>query len=489
MTFNSLQFVVFFPVVTALYFLLPHRFRWALLLAASALFYMAFIPKYIFVLLALIVVDYSAGILIERSAPEKRKWFLILSILSTCVILFIFKYFEFFSVNLTALAQFLGWNYSFGFLKLILPLGLSFHVFQSLSYVIEVYRGKQKSERNFGIYALYVMFFPQLVSGPIERPYNLLHQFYEKHTFDYERVASGLRLMLWGMFKKVVIADRLALFVNQVYGDPMSFEGISFLMATFFFAFQIYCDFSGYTDIAIGAARVLGFNLMKNFNLPYFSKSIPEFWTRWHISLSSWFKDYLFVPLYMSFPFGKRLKVSKAFLSIIIVFLISGLWHGANWTFVAWGGLHGLFYAVYLASAVFWRKLPGFFQMAATFSMVSFTLIFFRAQSMQDAFYIVSHLFSNVGNFIAMGLESIMRFQFGQGIFSPILVGQTLQNFVLAMLALGVLFAVEIVQFRGKGHFELKPLWMRWSAYYALILAILFFGVFDKVQQFIYFQF
>jgi len=370
-----------------------------------------------------------------------------------------------------------------------ITLGISFFVFQGLSYVIEVYRGKQQAERNLGIIAVYIMFFPQLVAGPIERSYNLLPQFYEKHEFKYKRVVSGLRLMLWGMFKKVVIADRLALFVNQVYGSPTEFEGISFLMVTFFFAIQIYCDFSGYSDIAIGAARVLGFDLMKNFNLPYFSKSISEFWTRWHISLSTWFRDYLFVPIYMSLPFGSRFKILKAFLSILIVFLISGLWHGAAWTFVVWGALHGFFLMFSLAVAPLWRKMAGFLQIAATFSMVSFSLIFFRAESMQDALYIVSHLFANLGSFVTLGFQSVIQFQFGQGIFSPILVGQTLPNFFIAIISIASLLAVESMQFRGKVHFEMNPSWVRWGAYYVLILAILFFGVFDTAQQFIYFQF
>ena len=335
MLFNSFQFLLFFPTVTLLYFLLPHRLRWQLLLFASCLFYMAFIPWYIVILIITILIDYFAGLWLDRPdlAPAQRKTVLTISIVSTCLVLFVFKYFNFFNTNFTAIASFFRWNYPIGALKIILPIGLSFHTFQSLSYVVEVYRGNQKAERHFGIYALYVMFYPQLVAGPIERPQNLLHQFYAEHCFDYRRVTDGLKLMLWGMFKKVVIADRLAIAVNQVYGNPHDYTGVPLIVATVFFAFQIYCDFSGYSDIAIGAAQVMGFRLMDNFNRPYFSKSIAEFWKRWHISLSTWFRDYLYIPLG-----GSRTKTWRWQFNLFITFLASGFWHGANWTYIIWGG-------------------------------------------------------------------------------------------------------------------------------------------------------
>src|SRR4030066_714116 len=292
MLFNSFSFLIFFPTVTVLYFLIPHRYRWFFLLTASCIFYMAFIPIYILVLALTIVIDYTAGLLIEKAEGEKRRWFLIMSIVSTCGVLFIFKYFNFFNANLSQLARFLHWNYSIESLSLILPIGLSFHTFQSLSYVIEVYRGNFKAERHFGIYALYVMFYPQLVAGPIERPGNLLHQFYEKHTYDDQRAMDGLKLMLWGFFKKVVIADKLALIVDQVYQDPPQFTGIPLIAAALFFGIQVYCDFSGYSDIAIGSAQAMGFRLMDNFNRPFHSTSMTEFWRRWHVSLMTWFRDF-----------------------------------------------------------------------------------------------------------------------------------------------------------------------------------------------------
>lgn len=286
MLFNSFQFLLFFPIVTLIYFLLPHKYRWFHLLVASCVFYMFFIPAYILILFITIFIDYFAGIWIEKSTNQgKKKTYLILSIISTCLFLFIFKYFNFFTDNFNGIAQLIHWNYSLKTMAIILPIGLSFHTFQSLSYVIEVYNGNQKAEKHFGIYSLYVMFYPQLVAGPIERPQNLLHQFYEKHEFDYVRVSNGLKLMAWGLFKKVVIADRLSVFVNQVYNNPYDYKGLSLVVATIFFTFQIYCDFSGYSDIAIGSAQVMGFKLMDNFNRPYFSKSISEFWKRWHISL------------------------------------------------------------------------------------------------------------------------------------------------------------------------------------------------------------
>ncbi|OFZ56311.1 MAG: alginate O-acetyltransferase, partial [Bacteroidetes bacterium RIFCSPHIGHO2_02_FULL_44_7] len=319
MLFNSLQFLIFFPTVTTLYFILPHRFRWFLLLIASCIFYMAFIPAYILILLVTIVVDYIAGILIEKSQGKKRKLYLLISIVANIGFLAFFKYYNFASTNLTELAQFLHWNYSVPVLSIILPIGLSFHTFQAMSYTIEVYRGKQVAERHFGIYALYVLFYPQLVAGPIERPQNLLHQFREEHSFDYRRVTDGLKLMLWGLFKKVVIADRAAVFVDTVFNSPGDFQGVSFIIAAALFSFQIYCDFSGYSDIAIGAAQVMGFKLMDNFNRPYFSKSIAEFWKRWHISLSTWFKDYLYIPLG-----GNRVGKPRWYFNLFFVFLLSG---------------------------------------------------------------------------------------------------------------------------------------------------------------------
>jgi D-alanyl-lipoteichoic acid acyltransferase DltB (MBOAT superfamily) len=298
-----------------------------MLLVASCIFYMAFVPAYIFILLTTILIDYYMGILIAGSTGRRRLVYLQISIVSTCLVLFIFKYSAFFGMTIRELQALVGTAQDFPIAHILLPIGLSFHTFQSLSYVVEVYRGKQQPERNFGIYSLYVMFYPQLVAGPIERPQNLLHQFHEEHRFELSNLALGLRLMLWGFFQKMVIADRCAVYVNHVYNNWQVESGLALLIATIFFAIQIYADFAGYSCIAIGCARVMGFQLMTNFNHPYFSQSFGEFWKRWHISLSTWFRDYVYIPLG-----GSRVRTSRFYLNLLLTFSISGLWHGANWT-------------------------------------------------------------------------------------------------------------------------------------------------------------
>jgi len=488
MLFNSLEFLIFFPVVTCLYFLLPQKYRWFLLLSASCLFYMAFIPVYILILAVTIMIDYIAGMAIEASPSQKRKKiFLVVSVVSTCLVLGVFKYFNFFNQNFAEIARFFHLNYPVGIVNIILPIGLSFHTFQSLSYVIEVYRGRQKAEKNFGIYALYVMFYPQLVAGPIERPQNLLHQFYEKHEFDYRRVTDGLKLMAWGMFKKVVIADRLSIVVNHVYGNPGDFSGVSLVIATVFFAFQIYSDFSGYSDIAIGAAQVMGFKLMDNFNRPYFSKSISEFWKRWHISLSSWFKDYLYISLG-----GNRVSPARRQFNLFFTFLVSGFWHGANWTFVIWGALNGF----YLIFSIWTEKLRDrvaaftglarhprlqkYWKVFVTFGLVCFAWIFFRAANLSDAFYIITHLADGWGRiFSVAGFNSVIS---GLG------VSRT--ELLIGVLSIVFLECVHLVQRHGRIRHMLssRPAWFRWIIYLAVIWGILAFGVFGK-NQFIYFQF
>lgn len=481
MLFNSLTFAIFFPLVTGLYFLLPPRWRNWMLLFASCAFYMAFIPVYILILLVTILIDYAAGIYIEQAQGRKRKLWLIASIASTCLVLFVFKYFDFASQNLSALARFLDWNYPVKVLNIILPIGLSFHTFQSLSYVIEVYRGHQKAESRFGIYALYVMFYPQLVAGPIERPQNLLHQFDEDHHFNYDRTASGLRLMAWGLFKKIVIADRLAIYVNAVYATPHEFSALQLLAATFFFAYQIYCDFSGYSDIAIGAARIMGFKLMTNFDRPYSSKSIGEFWRRWHISLSTWFKDYVYVSLG-----GSRVSKWRHYLNLAITFIISGLWHGANWTYVLWGALNGFYLITGTATSQlrdsFLRRLGipttaawlNVIRIGITFALISVGWILFRAKNLGDACYIFSHLFFHLKlGSLSAGIPDFGRYD--------------------VMIALvGILF-LEIIQSAHErcsidAGLRAMPPYCRWAVYYSFLFSLLFFGIYGKTQ-FIYFQF
>ncbi|MDA8131186.1 MAG: MBOAT family protein [Elusimicrobia bacterium] len=485
MLFNSLAFLVFFPVVSSLYFLLPYRWRWLLLLLASCVFYMWLIPAYILVLAVTIAIDYTAGILIEdSSSPRVKRASLIASVLSTCLVLFIFKYFNFFNANLHNLSAFLGYNYPLSLLKLILPVGLSFHTFQSLSYVIEVYNGRQKAERNFGIYSLYVMFYPQLVAGPIERPQNLLHQFYEKHDFNYQDAVDGLKLMAWGMFKKVVVADRLAVVVNHVYDAPTAYTGAPLLLATIFFSYQIYCDFSGYSDIARGAARFMGFRLMRNFNIPYYSRSVGEFWKRWHISLSTWFKDYLYIPLG-----GSRCTAARQNFNLFFTFLVSGLWHGANWTYVVWGALNGAYLVAERAlSALGSRltggrapRLPAPLRVAVTFSLITFAWVFFRANTISDAFYIVAHMFDGLGRLDS--LAALRRSVGGLGLM-PFEFGVALGSLVL-------LEAMQLVQARTDMRLALSaaPVSARWLMYAGLTYVIMVFGAFSNNSKFIYFQF
>lgn len=489
MLFNSIEFLFFFPIVTLLYFLIPYKYRWFHLLISSCLFYCAFIPAYILILFFTIIIDYIAGIYIENAQGKKRKSFLIISIIANVGVLAIFKYYNFFIENVNTLLLSLHITaHKLPFLNIILPIGLSFHTFQAMSYTIEVYRGNQKAEKHFGIYALYVMFYPQLVAGPIERPQNILHQFREKYDFDYDRVVSGLRLMAWGLFKKITIADRLAILVNNIYDRPSEHSGLPMIAATFFFSIQIYCDFSGYSDIAIGSARVMGFKLMKNFDRPYFSKTISEFWSRWHISLSTWFRDYVYISLG-----GNRVIKWRWYFNLFFVFMLSGLWHGANWTFVIWGALHGTYLIIGnitkksqqtiseksgLIKLPFLQKIidAGF-----TFLLASFAWIFFRAKSFSDALIIIKNSFletkSNFEGSLHYGLNSVKVFY-------------TKLDWIFILVSLTILLIAHWIQ-RDKSPNLLiskQPAYIRWTLYFGLMFLLLFGRQMGKAQ-FIYFQF
>ena len=482
MLFNSLTFLVFFVVVTGLYFLLPHCFRWFLLLLASCFFYMFFKPVYILILFGTIIIDYYAGIKLEEIQDQKKKkFFLILSLIANIGVLVVFKYFNFINENISQVLVHVGVQNPIPFLKILLPIGLSFHTFQAMSYTIEVYRGNQKAERHFGIYALYVMFYPQLVAGPIERPQNILHQFRIQHNFEYANVSAGLKLMLWGFFKKLVIADRLAIGVDEVYNHLDSYTGIALIIATIFFAIQIYCDFSGYSDIALGAAKVMGFTLMVNFNRPYASRSISEFWTRWHISLSSWFKDYLYIPLG-----GNRVKVSRLYFNLFIVFMISGLWHGASWTFIIWGALHGIYLIFALITknigvriSDFFKKLKlsflvNAFNIGFVFALITFAWLFFRAKTTHDAFYVVEHLL----DIHSINMAKDIYLNNGQDFF---------------VTSIFVIFFMEVVQYINSNYrnllFKHPSVIVRWGFCISLIIMICVFGVYHNDSEFIYFQF
>jgi alginate O-acetyltransferase complex protein AlgI len=486
MLFNSLSFLIFFPLTTAIFFALPCRLRWFFLLICSAAFYAAFIPKYLLVLLLVILIDYIAGLAIAATQNPLRRAFLILSLLANIGLLATFKYFDFLNDNVHAFSEMLHWTYPVRNLGWLLPIGLSFHTFQSMAYTIEVYRGNQRAERNLGIYALYVLFYPQLVAGPIERPQNLIHQFRERHDFNADRIFAGLRQMLWGFFKKLVIADRMATIVDAIYSHPHAWGGGFLLLATYAFAIQIYCDFAGYSDIAIGAARVLGFNLMTNFDRPYAARSIAEFWRRWHISLSTWFKDYLYIPLG-----GSRVPLPRWCFNILIVFVISGLWHGASWTFAIWGALHGLFLITSrlsqnsrqrLATRLGLDQFPTLstaWKIFVTFNLVALTWIFFRASSLHDALWITTHLFQ--GPWLAHP-------SFGTGLRE--LPPFTRHDLLLSLVLVIVLESVQWAQFNNQWlkFFHTQPVWIRWPAYYATVVAILWVGELGA-RSFIYFQF
>jgi alginate O-acetyltransferase complex protein AlgI len=489
MLFNSFEFLIFFPTVLVLYFLLPHKFRWLLLLIASYTFYMFWRVQYALILVCSTLIDYMCGRIMgsysDDEKKERRPW-LWISLATNLGILFTFKYYLFFSGAASDLAAMLGMNYAAPAFKFLLPMGISFYTFQTMSYSIDVYHGRIKAERHLGIFALFVTFFPQLVAGPIERAGNLLGQLKQKHEFDYNRVTSGLKLMAWGLFKKVVIADHIARIVNQVYNNPTDYQGASLLIATIFFAIQIYCDFSGYSDMAIGAARVMGFNLMENFRRPYFSRSIKEFWSRWHISLSTWFRDYLYIPLG-----GNRVVKWRWYYNLFVTFFISGLWHGANWTFLVWGALHG-FYLVFgeitseqrqkLYDSTGLNRNPALksaLQLASTFTLVCLAWVFFRANTVSEGWYIITHIPTAITEPLWVLQNDIIQ-------LLTILPASTL--LIACGSATFMILAEIYVEKRGTMFPLALPEPVRIMAYSTAIALIFLLGSFNDTE-FIYFQF
>lgn len=481
MLFNSIHFVLFFPAVVIVFFRLNPSLRVYWLVAASCYFYMAFVPAYILVLIFLILLDYTAGRLISASEGGTRRFWLLASIAGNVGVLAFFKYADFVNANIAAVVRALGIDYVEVPLKIALPIGLSFHTFQSMSYVIEVYRGNARAERHLGYYALYVLFFPQMVAGPIERPQNLLRQLRLPTHYDHDRIASGLLRMAVGFFKKLVIADRLAIVVNTVFADPAAHPSWHLWLATYCFAFQIYADFSGYSDIAIGAAQVMGYTLMENFDRPYAARSVSEFWRRWHISLSTWFRDYVYVPLG-----GNRVGRARRYLNLLIVFILSGLWHGAAWGFVVWGALHGCYVVAEhwtaqgrkrIAAAVGLNRMPrleGLLKIVVTFHLVAIGWVFFRAANLQDAWTILGRSLAGIGGGFDVGEIGLTGFD--------LLVG------VAAVAGLELFQWLAASRGDGLGWVRRRPVWIRWSVYYALAGVLVLFGKFGS-QQFIYFQF
>lgn len=401
MLFNSFEFLLFLFIVFLLHWvaLKNNRSRAWMLLVASCVFYMFFVPAYILILFITIIIDYTAGIYIAKSQGRRRKWYLILSIISTCLVLFVFKYCNFFISNFNAVAEFTGLHYSIDILKIILPIGLSFHTFQSLSYVIEVYRKQQEPEKDFVIYSLYVMYFPQLVAGPIERAGNLLHQFHREKQFSYALASEGIRQIIWGFFKKIVVADTCAGYANFVFENYDHLPAPTIIIGAIAFSFQIYGDFSGYSDIALGTSKLFGIQLMTNFRFPYLATNIIEFWRRWHISLSTWFRDYVYFPMG-----GSKSSGWKLYRNVFTIFLLSGFWHGANWTFIIWGLIHAIIYCLYVL--IFGRNsssakksnvhlITQWMGGILTFLVVSIAWVFFRAPDTETAFQLLTSIATN----------------------------------------------------------------------------------------------
>ncbi len=470
MLFNSFAFLIFFPIVVLIYFLINHKYRSLFLLLSSYYFYMNWKPAYAILILSSTIITWFCAILIEKTEIKKRKFFLLtFSLIINFGILFLYKYFNFFNESVYAVLDLLNIRWEVPNLDLLLPVGISFYTFQAVGYTVDVFRGDLKTERNFKIYALFVSFFPQLVAGPIERAKNLLPQFRKKHYFDSSRLVIGLKQMIWGYFMKVVIADRLALYVNATFNNVDAHNGTSLLIGTVFFAFQIYCDFAGYSNVAIGASRIMGFDLMKNFNRPYFALNISEFWHRWHISLSTWFRDYVYIPLG-----GNRVSKSRNYLNLFITFALSGIWHGASWTFFIWGSIHGFFLIIqkYLKfdqiehDSIFIKKIG---LIIFNFIIVCIAWIFFRANSLSDAFIVIEKIVSDPGLPFTESATTLLYGLFG----------------------LSILIIKEIMD-------ELSP--NRYNSFEnsnslisafkmaVLIVIILSIGVFDG-SQFIYFQF
>lgn len=474
MLFNSLSYAIFLPLVFIIYWLLPNKYRWILLLIASYYFYMSWNAKYVFLIFITTFTSYLCAILIEKNR-EHKKLILIITLLVCLGILFVFKYFNFFFESINYL---LGNKLHSISLNLLLPVGISFYTFQTLSYCIDVYRGNIKAEKHFGYYATFVSFFPQLVAGPIERPDNLLPQLRKEKEFDYNKAVYGLKLMAVGFFKKIVVADNLAYYVDMVYNDLSYYQGFALVLAAFFFTIQIYCDFSGYSDIAKGSAKLLNIDLMDNFKTPYFSTTIKEFWSRWHISLSSWFKDYVYIPLG-----GNRCSKLRHYFNLLATFLVSGLWHGANITFVIWGGIHGL---LQILEDIFHIKkntktysFSWFIKVSLIFILMSITWVFFRASNLHDALYIFRHMFDGITNlrsYIVSGLYSF-------GVKAP---------YLLMMLAIYLipLFIIDYINVKYDALTILnnKPMAIRYLAYFVLLLMILLLHYVGEVN-FIYFQF
>lgn len=484
MLFNSNAFYVFLPIVFCLYWAAPKKYRWIVLFCSSYYFYMSWNVKYVTLILFTTAVSYATALLMEKTEDKgKRKLCLTGALFISLGVLFFFKYFNFLSGSLAAAFERLAIPLHPVTLRLMLPVGISFYTFQTLSYVIDVYRGEVKACRHFGKYATFIAFFPQLVAGPIERTKNLLPQIEGEHRFDPDKAICGAKLIAWGFFKKIAIADTVAGFVDVIYDSVDLYAGFPLLLATVLFAFQIYCDFSGYSDIAVGVAKLMDIDLMTNFKSPYFSASIKEFWSRWHISLSTWFRDYVYIPLG-----GNRRGERRTRANLLITFLCSGLWHGADWTYVLWGMVHGLGQVAEKA----WdrRFLPQkgkahWGRAFLTFLFVCFAWIFFRANSISDAWYVVTHMFEGVGSPMTYLTKGYQAYQ-----TAGVLQSSGLKSFLLCAFCIVILLFHDYMELKTNvwewlGRFQ-KP--VRYAVYFALLFLVLCSRQLGE-YEFVYFQF
>lgn len=481
MLFNSVSFGIFIIIVFIMYYLVPSKYRWAFLLIASYMFYMNLHIGYGVLLLATTVLTYTMARGLEKADTAKaKKSCLLCGILPLILILFFYKTASPVIDRLNLMADAGRLTIRPVTVKILLPAGISFYFFQSIGYLIDVYRGKIKAERHFGYYALFVSFFPQLLAGPIGRADSLLPQYKKERPFVYENVTYGLKLMTWGYFKKLVIADVFAGVVNGVYDYAQSYVGLVFIVVTVMFAIEVYCDFSGYSDIAIGCAKLFGIDLMTNFKSPYYSFSIREFWSRWHISLSTWFRDYVYIPLG-----GNRVPKWRHCLNLLITFLVSGFWHGSSLTYIVWGGFHGLLQVI--ETLVYPKTRKGetvkprrhLWQLPVTFTLLCFSWIFFRANNMQDAIWIISRLFWDIGrpmNYLHTGSICL-------GVSRVAAMGMLLSTSVLAAYDLASLKGDVIAAFSRQKFF------IRWPVYVLFLVVIALFSSKGVATEFIYFKF
>lgn len=500
MLFNSVSFLIFFPIVVMIYFLVPRRVKYLWLLGASYYFYMSWNPRYALLMLAATIITWGGGLLLAawgQNSGKRAKRVKVMCLAGGIVlilgILFVFKYYAFAAATVEKVFALLHVSVQMPVFDVLLPVGISFYTFQGIGYMIDVYRGETPAEKNFLRYALFLSFFPQLVAGPIERSKNLMGQIYEPHGFDGRRVKDGLLLMGWGFFQKLVIADRIAILVDEVYGNYGNYSGMQLLLATVLFAFQIYCDFGGYSDIAVGAARVMGFTLTKNFKSPYWAVTVSEFWRCWHISLTTWFRDYIYIPLG-----GNRRGRWRKYRNLLLTFTISGLWHGTGWNYVVWGGLNGLYQVVgdltgslrtRLRDRLHIRTECGSYrllQRLVTFAAVDFSWFFFRAEGFKTALQMLRHGIQNMGLFTFFAPDNLL------GINTMVL---SEKNFFVMLMGLALILLVDYLKKRGvdfKRRLEGQNIWFRWLVYYGLIFSILILGIYGPeydASAFIYFQF